>query len=304
MKKTYHLCLSGGTEVLFRNHLDYVRGINCLCLAAYKTESRLLAYTFMSNHVHVGVRTENPKHFIRTFRYPYTRYFNQRYGRKGRLGEREFFQLEIDGLYHLLAAVSYILRNPLHHAVCATPFGYRYSSVGAVFRKEMGHLDYPDLLSKKSQYLYLPEDAVLPPGFRMGQDGLILPESVIDVADIEHQFSTARTFLYYMNRLSGDSWEKEQLQDNVNQAPVSLALIEKGVRYQETAAMLANEHGRRNYKTMTDMELCEYIDSLISGRSIYSISDREIERIANHVVRTFHLPVEQINRCLAGRLPR
>ena len=174
MKRIYHLCLSGGNEVIFRNEMDYVIGINYLCMAAHKTETDLLAYSFMSNHVHICAQTKNPAEIIKHFRYSYTRYFNKKYKRKGRLGERLFFSLEIEGLYHLLTAIAYILRNPLHHGVSATPFGYQYSSIGAIFRCEFGRFGEPALLAEKSQYLYLPDRLKLPPGFKMGIDGMIL----------------------------------------------------------------------------------------------------------------------------------
>ena len=196
---------------MFRDNNDFIRGINCLCLAAHKTQSTLLAYSFMSNHVHLGVRTEHPDMLMKSFRYPYNRYFNCKYKRTGLLGERNYFKLELDGLYHLLTAIAYILRNPLHHGVAATPFGYRYSSISALFKEEMGSFMTPDLLPQKSQYHFLPEGVTLPKGFKMDITGLILPESVIDVADLEHQFSTARTFIYYMNRLTSDAWKSEQM---------------------------------------------------------------------------------------------
>lgn len=302
MKKTYHLCLSSGNEVMFRTDADYVRGNNCLCLAAHKTDSSLLGYSIMSNHTHIGVRTEDPQRFMKAFRYPYNRYFNSKYGRKGQLGEKQFFQIEIEGLYHLLTALAYILRNALHHGVAATPFGYRYSSIHALFRKELGKFDLPELMLQKSQYQYLPENMSLPEGFKMDINGLILPESVIDVADVEHQFSTARTFLYYMNRLSGEAWEKEQMQDAVNIPPITLEQIEGNFAFQDLKTMLANEHGRANYNSMTDIQVCDAINALIAGRSVYCISQREIERVARYLYINYHLPQEQINRCLAGRL--
>lgn len=57
-----------------------------------------------------------------------------------------------------------------------------------------------------------------------------LASSIIDVADIEHQFSTARTYLYYMNRLSGETWEKEQETDKNNMPPIRLNDIESGIK--------------------------------------------------------------------------
>lgn len=301
MKRTYHLCLSGGDEVMFRQKEDYVRGINCLCLAAHKTDSILLAYTFMSNHVHIGVRTACPELLIKHFRYSYNRYFNRKYHRHGRLGEQDFFMLEIDGLYHLLTAISYILRNPLHHGITATPFGYRYSSINALFMKELGRFYEPELMPSKSQYLYLPDRGCLPSGYRMSSDGLILPESVVDVADMEHQFSTARTFLYYMNRLSGEGWIKEQLQDDTAMPPITLEHIEQGVVYQDMRTMLGNEHGRANYNAVSDITLCENIDGFLAGRSVYELEGRELVRVAEDIFRRFRIPTEQLKRCLGGR---
>ena len=304
MKKTYHLCLSGGDEVMFRDEEDYIRGNNCLCLAAHKTGSTLLAYSEMSNHVHIGIRTEVPELFMKTFRYPYNRYFNQKYSRAGQLGEADFFSLEIDGLYHLLTVIAYILRNPLHHGIAATPFGYRYSSISAVFRQELGRFEAPTLLPEQNQRRYLPNRERLPEGYQMDASGLILPESVIDVADVEHQFSTARTFLYYMNRTSSEAWEKEQMEDGTSMAPITLNDIEKGVRLHDVRTMLANEHGRANYHAVSDIQLCREIDTVIlkGDKSVYQLSSKEKALIADILFKEFRISGEQIRRCLGGSL--
>ena len=110
MKKTYHLCLSSKNEILFRCKEDFIRGINCLCLTAYSFETSLLAYVFMPNHVHICIRTKDVEKLFQRFWYTYTRYFNSKYGRRGHLGESDFYKLEIEGLYHLLTAIANILR--------------------------------------------------------------------------------------------------------------------------------------------------------------------------------------------------
>ena len=54
MKKTYHLCLSAGDEIMFRDLEDYNRGFNCFALALYKTGSTGLVESFMSTHTSSG----------------------------------------------------------------------------------------------------------------------------------------------------------------------------------------------------------------------------------------------------------
>lgn len=303
MKKTYHLCLSGGNEVMYRSKDDYIRGINSLCMAAHKTGSSLLAYAIMSNHVHICVRTEDPTLFMTAYRYPYNRYFNSKYKRRGSLGEIDYFELEVEGLNHLLTAVAYILRNPMHHGITSTPFGYAFSSVNAIFREELGRQPVEYHMPKKSQYQYISGREKLPSGFLMNTEGMILPETVIDIADLQHQFSTARTYIYYLNRLSGDAWIKEQFQDNNGLEPISIETIEKGINYQDLRSMLANEYGRANYKSLNDIQLCDEIDRRIlpkyfSGRTVYELSQSEHVKICEYLVRTFHVPLSQIERCL------
>ena len=162
MKKTYHLCLSAGDEIMFRDLEDYNRGFNCFALALYKSNSTGLVETFMSNHFHLMIQTEDPKEFMYNMRQPYSKYFNRKYHRAGRLGEKNHFQLEISGLHHHLAAMSYTLRNALHHGVAPIPYAYPHSSVNAIFREEMGKPRHVDLLPPKSFYRYLGKTAEYP----------------------------------------------------------------------------------------------------------------------------------------------
>ena len=303
MKKTFHLCLSSEGEVMFRSRADFIRGINCLCLAAHYTEAILLAYVFMSNHVHIIVRTDDPERFMMKFRYAYNKYFNAKYHRRGRLGEEQFYKIELEGLYHLLTAIAYVLRNPVHHGICATPFGYEFSSIRGMFRKEFGWQTSEDTLPRKSAYQFIPSRSVLPERYQMSSEGMILPETVIDAQDIEHQYSTARSFLYYMNRLSGEEWIREQQQDKTDLPAITIQSIEEGVRLHDINTMLRNEHGRANYTAMTDLMLCHEIDNAILPEfgvsSVYQLTIEQRENIVGYLRRRYSVPVLQAKRCLA-----
>ena len=77
MKKTYHLCLSAGDEIMFRDLEDYHRGFNCFACALYKTDSTGLVESFMSTHTHQLVQTECPEEFMYNFRQTYSMFFNK-----------------------------------------------------------------------------------------------------------------------------------------------------------------------------------------------------------------------------------
>lgn len=261
---------------------------------------RLLAYCLMSNHVHICIRGSNLKKFTKAFRYSYTRYFNSKYNRRGRLGERNFFKLEIQGLAHLLTAIAYILRNPLHHGICKTPFEYEFSSVNAAFVKELGHM----AATGKLPFCQLPSRHKLPSHVVTGYNGVPLAASIIDVNDIEHQFSTVRTYLYFMNRLSGESWEKEQETDKNGLPPIRLYDIEAGVKGTDITHMLSNENGRNRNMKLDDIALCELIEALIGksykGETPYTLPEKKLNRIAEIIKEQNSISAEQLSRCLPG----
>ena len=122
MKRNYHLCFSGGNEVLFRDEDDYHRGFNCFALALYKTGSTGLVDAIMSTHCHFVAQSECPDTLMYLFRMPYIKWFNHKYQRKGTIGEKCHFKMEVTGLHHLLAAMSYTLRNPVHHGIAPIPY--------------------------------------------------------------------------------------------------------------------------------------------------------------------------------------
>ncbi len=302
MKKTYHLCLSAGNEIMFRDQSDYYRAFNSFALALYKTNSTGLAEAIMATHIHMVVQTSNPTEFMHAFRKSYSKYFNNKYGREGCLGEKNHFQLEINGVHHLIAAISYVLRNPLHHGVATIAYAYPHSSINVIFQEDMGKLPNTHLLSEKSYYKYIGRRAEYPSHYKMSKEGVFLRESVLDIAQVENIFVTPRAFDYYMNRKTSEDWEKEQHKDGVSTLPIKINDIEKGIKLNSIDSMLRNESGRGCHKQISDIELCYKIDHEILPKygkgSIYLLTVDEQLRIAEFLSKNLHIGEGQIKRCL------
>lgn len=259
MRKTVHLCLSSHDEVLYRNEADLVMGFNCFALAALTTESRALAEGRMSTHHHSMAQTDNAKELMYRNRNAYSRYFNTKYRRKGRLGEKHFFLLEIEGLHHTIAALNYVNRQGLHHGLAATPFDYPHCSANAFFRKSLGKYKAPVLLSPSRRRRYLPSNVDVPELFRMDKTGLLLPEDILDTAYVEELYISPRNFLYQMNRLSYEEDIRVQKEENQTE-PITLERVEAGVPGFDPNQTKAFVLGRNNHSWMTDLELCQLID--------------------------------------------
>lgn len=303
MKKTYHLCLSAGNEIMFRDLEDYHRGFNCFAIALYKTNSTGLVESFMSTHIHVLVQTNSPRDFMMCFRMLYTAYFNKKYGRSGKLGEKMHFTMEVVGYHHMLAAMSYILRNGLHHGVAPIPYAYPHCSANAIFMREMGKRPEEKLLPRKSYYRFLGRKAEYPDSYKMNESGVFLRESVLDIPQVENLFVTPRMFNFYMSRKSSEEWEQEQSKDQNGSQLINISSIETGVNTDSIEKMLLFENGKADYRKISDIDLCTEIDRKILPRygkkSIYQLSPEEKKQIANHIYTTYHISTAQIRRCLA-----
>lgn len=302
MKKTYHVCLSAGDEIMFRDLEDYYRGFNCFAVALYKTNSTGLVESFMSTHLHLLVQTDSPKDFMMCFRMLYTMYFNKKYGRSGKLGEKLHFTMEVVGYHHILAAMSYILRNALHHGVAPIPYAYPHCSANAIFMREMGKRPEENLLPRKSYYRYLGRTAEYPDSYKMSRSGVFLRESVLDIPQVENLFVTPRMFNFYMSRKSSEEWEAEQSKDQNNSPLINIQSIERGVNTDSIEKLLLFENGKADYRKLSDQDLCTEIDRKIlpkyGKRSVYQLSSEEKTLIANHLYKTLHLNAAQIRRCL------
>ena len=302
MKQTYHLCLSGNDEIMFRDEEDYHRGFNCFALALYETGSTGLAEAIMATHIHQLVQTEHPKDHMHCFRRAYSTYFNHKYQRTGKLGEKTHFTMEVVGFHHLLAALSYILRNPLHHGVVPIPYAYSHCSANAFFRKEMGKLYEEKTIPSNSYYKHIGRRAKFPDSYKMNENGLFLRESVLDVPQVENLFVTPRSFNYYMTRKSSEEWEKEQMKDNNNRSPINIQAIENCNLCPDLNRMLYYESGKSDYRRITDIELCTDMDNISRSRfnkhSVYQLSHTEKQILAEEYYRKHHLSESQIRRCL------
>lgn len=318
MREIFHFSLASHQEVMYRNEADFNHGFNCLAEASLETESSLLAEGFLSTHFHGLAFTDRVKELIRIDRYSYTRYFNAKYERRGRLGERSVFTLPIDGLYHITVALNYVLRQGLHHGITATPFGYPHCSANAFFRKDLGRTSPEMLMPSELRYKFLPDRSSVPTGYRMNASGLLLREDILDISHVEKIYVSPRNFLFQMNRISDQKWIDEQKADKTKTPDITLALIETGVKELDVAECLRNEHGSVNSNRLTDMELCQIIDKDYLPRltrsqdltpSVYSLTRTQRNDLGNKLWKAIPLAykktvtIPQLRRCLCTEYP-
>ena len=303
MKESYHICYTSHNEVMFRDREDHGMFINQMALRAWGHQAEVLSSAEMSTHVHQNVFTLNPKPYAAALRMSYTKYFNKKYGRSGRMGEPNLFVLKVDGLNHQIALNNYVLRNGQHHNASPTAFGYEYCSVREAFAKELGFERPQAIITKREEIQsILPRYSEFPDQYQMDENGIFLRSSFMEIRQLEHFYVSPRNYLFQMNRLTDDSWSRDQDKDGTGK-PILLQDVEAGFAEADIAQMLKNEFGR-NYRPdrLQDLDVCRLIDKeLLPGMglsSVYQLSDSQRRRLSRTLYYEFHLPEQQIARCL------
>ena len=307
MKQLYHFCITCHGEVLFRDDEDIRCVTNILALEAFGCHIELWADAVMSTHLHGIVFGEegDAVRFCRNLKMRLTKYHRNRHRGAGPLFDPGFFLLPLEGSNHILAAVSYVLRNGLHHGQSATPFSYPYCSANHLFCKELGKTpEKAAITSRRDIARLLPRRSEFPDHFAMDRSGMLIRCSFEQLARVEHCYRTPRCFAYFMSRLSGEEWQREQREDAVREDPVTLASIEPACRHESLARMLASEKGfGYSPGQWSDMDLCRLIDTEYVGSysrtSVYQLSVGQRSRIADDVAHRLRVPPAQVMRCLA-----
>lgn len=304
-KRTYHICFTSHREVLCRAYLDYCMLFNCIAQACLKTDDMLLAFAIMSNHVHIISMNDNPGRFVKMVRSSHTQMFNSRYNRSGKLGDKSFFCSELQGRRHIAAAISYVLRNPIHHGICSNPYAYPFTSIGQYFQKGLGNVqaDRVTVCSRRQQLVrgknYIPAE------LEFDVHGQLLLDDFVQSSLVEALFGSYSAFQYNLHRRNYAEWKEEQMQDMEKETePVSVGLIEP---YLDKIQIERIENAKPQWmkeKEVSDIELCDLIDREYVpkyGKSSYcQLSSREVASIFDDIMRCRNVSFSQLSRCLAN----
>ena len=302
MKESYHICFTSHQEVMFRDEEDHNMMLNLMALRAFASDTEILVDAEMSTHVHQNVFTSTPLAFAAALRMSYTKYFNHKYDRKGRFGEKYTYLLKVEGFNHQMVLQNYILRNGLHHGAAATALGYKYCTARDLFAEDIGlSSETAVLLSRQEIASYLPRHSEFPDHYQMNAEGVFLRSSFMEIRRAEQYYASPRNYLYQMNRLTDESWSRDQELDRTG-APITLGMVENADE-KTIAQMLKNESGRLFSRArMQDMDVCHLIDHDLLPRygatSVYQLTDTQKQSLAQQLQYDFHLPDAQIRRCL------
>jgi putative transposase len=118
---------------VFLERQDYRSYLGLLALQSKRHDLAIWAYCLMPNHVHLIVIPATATGLSRPLGEAHRRYatlINKRHGWTGHLWQERFASFPMDER-HLLAAVRYVLMNPVRAGLTATPLEWPHTSATA-----------------------------------------------------------------------------------------------------------------------------------------------------------------------------
>lgn len=131
----YHLISRGNNrQTIFFREWDYRIYLRLVGDARQRFECTLLAYTLMTNHIHLMVQSDETvpiSKFMQVIGTTYAMYVNKYYGRVGHLFQGRFHSVLVESDSQALELTRYIHLNPVRAGIVAHPAQYRWSSYRA-----------------------------------------------------------------------------------------------------------------------------------------------------------------------------
>ena len=194
-------------DLWFRDEEDFKVGMNFVAIqAACCPEVVVLAFILMSNHVHFvlwGTR-EEVELFIRQFKHRYSIYYSNRWGIKKilRLNGMDIKEIPYDDEAPE-RAVAYVQMNCVAANICSHPSQYPYGTGNVFFnQKGGGGTRLCDLSARARERLLHTNCETLPPDWRLGPDGYILPQEYVDARSVEARFRSPQRMNYFLTTSS------------------------------------------------------------------------------------------------------
>ena len=199
----YHICTDAlSRDILFHDEEDYIVGFNYLAICTLTHNVHLLAFCFMSNHVHIVLEHENVEDiriFISSFKRRYSMWLNRKYSEHKFLKKVPALIKPIDNTEALKRVIAYVLRNPIAAGLNINHFQYQWSSAKCLFSGETNKYT-SKTLSRRRLRSVTKSRSYIHKGVTSRNNTTIDLEVFVDKGFVESLFRTMKAYAYFMSK--------------------------------------------------------------------------------------------------------
>lgn len=159
---TYHVMFKGNNgQSIFSSDEDRSRFCFFIEDGIKKFDHSLLAFCFMSNHVHLVIQLNeiSLSKICQNLKFRYSQFYNFKYKMSGHLFQDRFKAILVDDSLYLKELVRYVHLNPVRAKMVNDPLQYLWSSHQAYFNKDYPWLAKDTVLKKFGATRQLARDA-------------------------------------------------------------------------------------------------------------------------------------------------
>lgn len=266
MRHELHHINNSSSKIIFRDEEDYVKAINRLASCAHATKTEVWAFSIMSTHFHLVVRSPDIRRFTKHYSYNISRGHNHKYLADIHLNVHDRL---LTNEFDITMAINYVLKNPVHHGIAETSFSYPYSCTRCYFPNHFsrGEAYCGELVKDRSKSASEIRGRTLrslfgrqtvPGSFRITDGMMVVPNSFVERSRVEILYKSPRKFLYNMTKPL-----REELE-----------LFDDHSQVSDKALNRVSLFGKK-----TDIEVCRLIDSCIAPKPYTQITDSERKEI-------------------------
>lgn len=199
----FHICTDGRVlPWMFQDERDFIAGVNRIGICCLKTDVKVISFVLMDNHVHFVLYGTMPqcKEFVTLYKQLTGTWIHVRYGVSDFLKHLPTDILLLDTEERLLNTIAYIDRNPVVAGYRYLPTEYPWGSARYLFKspREVKNVRPLSSVSRRNQRTLLNTRVVLPDDWRIDDNGMICPDSFIDVYRVESYFKTPVRYSYFL----------------------------------------------------------------------------------------------------------
>ena len=275
-KEFFHVCTDGKSlPWMFQDEADFIAGVNRIGICHLRTSAKVIAYVLMDNHVHFVLYGTmlRCKEFITLYKQLTGTWIYVKYGINDYLRLLPTNILLLDTEERLLNTIAYIDRNPVIAGYRYLPTEYPWGSARYVFKDSQEEQDVTPLLSLslREQRRLLYTRVNLPSNWKVNSQGMLCPNSFVDVSVIESYFKTPVRYSYFLaKKLEGTVEQELESSQRIFIPDLDLCKIVK--------AMISQDYDK---DSITDLDVNARLAIAKKLRYRYASSTKQISRMVH-----------------------
>lgn len=192
-------------RIWFRDDDDLKAAMNIVAIIVSMLNIDIWVFALMSNHVHFIIfgNRSDAELFITKFKKLYGQYYQNKYRTKHFLKRNGVDISEVDSKWEgLEKAMAYVQMNPPAANICLDAQGYKWGTGSCFFNgnnpsgKKASEFSYRELCRLLKTHARIRPDMVI------SDEGYVLPESYVNIAQVETVFGTPKRMNYFLNSSS------------------------------------------------------------------------------------------------------